>query len=96
LHLKSAVTGISDDTILINRRWVDADAFSGLSLIDVDESEPGAANALRIGHDIIFPAAYRKTAAHLEARGFRMRLVDVGELTKAEGAVTCCSLVFQA
>jgi dimethylargininase len=95
LHLKSAVTSISDDTILINRRWVDADAFSGLSLIEVDEREPGAANALRIGHDIIFPAAYRKTAAHLEARGFRVRPVDVGELTKAEGAVTCCSLVFE-
>jgi dimethylargininase len=96
LHLKSAVSGISDDTLLINRRWVDADVFSDLSLVEVDESEPGAANALRIGNEIIFPAGYPKTTARLEAQGFRIRPIDVGELTKAEGAVTCCSLVFRA
>lgn len=96
LHLKSAVTAVSDDTVLINRGWVRVDAFSDLSLVDVDKDEPWGANALRIDRDIIYSNAYPKTMARLEARGFRVRAVDVGELAKAEGAVTCCSLIFRS
>jgi dimethylargininase len=95
LHLKSAMTAESDDTVLINRDWVRVDAFSDLSLVDVDKDEPWGANALRIGGDIIYSTAYPKTMARLEARGFHVRAVDVGELAKAEGAVTCCSLIFR-
>ena len=96
LHLKSAVTAVSDDAVLINRRWVPVDAFSGLALLDVHPGEPWGANALRIADDIIYPTAFPETRARLEARGFQVRTVDVGELAKAEGAVTCCSLIFAA
>jgi dimethylargininase len=95
LHLKSAVTAVSDDTVLINRDWVPVDAFTGLALLDVDQEEPWGANALRIDGDIIYPTEWPKTLARLETRGFRVQPVDVGELVKAEGAVTCCSLVFE-
>ncbi len=95
LHLKSAVTAVSDDTVLINREWVPVDAFTGLALLDVNREEPWGANALRIDQDIIYPTDWPKTLALLEARGFHVRPVDVGELAKAEGAVTCCSLVFE-
>ena len=94
LHLKSAVTAVSEDTVLINRDWVPVDAFSDLMLLDVDREEPWGANALRIDGDIIYPTAWPKTLARLLARGFRVQPVDVGELAKAEGGVTCCSLVF--
>jgi dimethylargininase len=96
LHLKSAVTAVSDDTVLVNRRWVPIDAFSDLAVLDVHPSEPWGANALRIDGDIIYPTAFPRTRARLEARGLHVRTVDVGELAKAEGAVTCCSLVFAA
>ncbi|MGH9148363.1 MAG: dimethylarginine dimethylaminohydrolase family protein [Vicinamibacterales bacterium] len=95
LHLKSAVTAVSDDTVLINRDWVPVDAFTGLALLDVDREEPWGANALRIDRDIIYPTEWPKTLARLETRGFHVQPVDVGELAKAEGAVTCCSLVFE-
>jgi dimethylargininase len=95
LHLKSAVTTVGPDTVLINRGVVPAEAFTGLTLIDVDPDEPSAANALLVGHVIVYPAAFPKTRARLEARGLRVRTVEVDELAKAEGAVTCCSLVFE-
>ena len=34
--------------------------------------------------------------ARLEREGVIVRTVEVGELAKAEGAVTCCSLVFES
>lgn len=93
LHLKSAVTRVDDKTLLINRRWVDVETFEGFDFIVVDESEPFAANCLPIADSIIFPEEFPKTRAKLEARGYKIKPVVVGELAKAEGAVTCCSLI---
>lgn len=93
LHLKSAVTRVDDKTLLINRNWVDAGSFTEYELIDVDPSESYAANCLPIGEAVIFPASFPKTREKLEAHGFNIVSVQVDELAKAEGAVTCCSLI---
>lgn len=96
LHLKSAVTQISKDTLLINPEWVSKDDFPGMQFIEVDPSEPYAANAVLVGDTIIYPSSFPKTQAKLQAAGIRMLIVDADELAKAEGAVTCCSLIFKA
>jgi dimethylargininase len=95
LHLKSAVTAVAPDTLLINRALVPAEAFGGLSLIDVAPEEPHAANALMLGDGVIYPDSFPRTRERLEQRGVRVRPVDVDELQKAEGAVTCCSVIFE-
>ncbi len=94
LHLKSAVTQVAEDTLLINREWADTTVFGAMQLIDVDESEPFAANALRIADSVIYPESFIKTRKRLEAEGIQVRTVDASELAKAEGGVTCCSLIF--
>jgi dimethylargininase len=94
LHLKSAVTRVAEETLLINRDWIDGEAFPQLDLVDIDPLEPYAANALTIDGAVIYAAAYPRTRERLEARGISVQAVDVSELAKAEGAVTCCSLVF--
>jgi dimethylargininase len=93
LHLKSAVTSIDDDTLLVNPARVNASAFGELAIVDVEPSEPEAANALRLRDRVIASASYPKTADRLAARGVRVETIDLSELAKAEGAVTCCSLI---
>ncbi len=93
LHLKTAATALSDDTILLNRAWVSPSSFTECEIIDVHPSESFGANALRIGSTLVYGAQFPRTRALLERRGFRVATVDVSELAKAEGAVTCCSLV---
>ena len=93
LHLKSAVTQVGPRTILVNPAWIDMDAFAGYEQIEVDPAEPFAANALLIGDRAIHPAGYSRTRARLESRGVGVVSVDVSELAKAEGGVTCCSIV---
>jgi dimethylargininase len=93
LHLKSAVTALDDTTLLVNRAWIDPSAFQGFTLVDVDPGEPSAANALRLDDRVIFPAACPRTARLIERRGLRVTIVEADELAKAEGAVTCCSLI---
>jgi dimethylargininase len=95
LHLKSAVSVIADDTVLINPAWVDAARFATMRIIEIDPSEPFAANALRVGAAIVYPAEHARTAARLTAAGFDVRPVPAGELAKAEGGVTCCSLILR-
>ena len=93
LHLKSAASLVADDLVLINPRWVDARRFHPLRTIDIDPAEPYAANALRIGDAIVYPAEHVRTRQRLEAAGLTIHQVPAGELAKAEGAVTCCSLL---
>lgn len=95
LHLKSAVTRVDDKTLLIHKSWVEPHHFEKYDWIEVASSEPFAANCLPIGESIIFPTAFPKTCAKLEERGYKVVTVDVSELAKAEGAVTCCSLIIQ-
>ena len=96
LHLKSAVTQVSEDTLLINPEWVSIDNFPGMQFIEIAPSEPYAANAVWVDDTIIYPSAFPKTQAKLRAAGIRMIIVDADELAKAEGALTCCSLIFRA
>lgn len=95
LHLKSAVTSLDDKTLLINKNWVDTDAFHDFDLVEVDPSEPFAGNCLPLEGSVIFPTAFPMTKRKLQDRGYEVIAVDVSELAKAEGAVTCCSLIIK-
>jgi dimethylargininase len=93
LHLKSACTFIPPDVLLVNPDWIDPSTFGPLRVISVDEREPQAANTLTIGGTTLVSAAYPHTRRRLETAGVRTRAVDVSELHKAEGALTCMSLL---
>lgn len=96
LHLKTAVCLVAGNTLLINRAWIDTGAFAEMALIDVDPSEPFGANALWVGQAVIYPSAYPATHKRMEDRGIIVETVEVSELAKAEGGVTCCSLIFNS
>jgi dimethylargininase len=93
LHLKSAATLVAPDTVLCNPRWVASKTFAGVRVLEVADGEPGAANGLLVGERVIYPSSFPKTAARLAAQGIALLTVNVSELQKAEGAVTCCSLL---
>lgn len=96
LHLKSAVTALDDHTVLLQPAWVDRGLFADFRIIEVDPGEAHAANVLRIGDALIMPASFPRTRQRLLDAGFKVTAVDMFELQKAEGAVTCCSLVFRS
>lgn len=91
LHLKSAVTEAGDGVVVVNPEWIDASRFA--RSIAVDPSEPYGANVLRIGDVLFAAAAFPRTNARLREAGFHVRELDAGELAKAEGALTCCSVL---
>lgn len=93
LHLKTAVTAVADDAVLVNPHWVDVAPFQGLHVTEVDPDEPFAANVLRIGPRLIVHSGHPRTIARLRSAGRDVATVDMSELAKAEGGVTCCSII---
>jgi dimethylargininase len=96
LHLKSAVTRVAASVVLLNPAWLDARVLDAFERIEVDPAEPWGANALETAGAVLYPAGFPRTRDRLLRRGLDVRDVDVSELAKAEGGVTCCSLVFDA
>ena len=93
LHLKTGVTQVAEKTLLINPDMIGKEHFPGYDFIEVDPSEPDAANALLIDSTIIYPSAFPKTRERLQRLGQPIVTVEADEVAKAEGGVTCCSLI---
>jgi dimethylargininase len=94
LHLKTACTGLDERTLLINPAWVDAAAVRGFNWIKVPDEEPFAANTLMLSGKVCMAAAYERTAELLTRAGYMVETVDISEFAKAEGAITCSSILF--
>lgn len=93
LHLKTAVTALADDALLLNPEWVAATRFQGYHVVEVDPGEPFAANVLRVGDTLLASTAYPATNRRITGLGLEVRTVDLSELARAEGGVTCGSIL---
>lgn len=96
LHLKSAVTLVGENLLLMNSAWLPDGSFRSFDRVEVDPREPLAANAVLANAQVICAASFPRTRDRLQAKGLRACAVDVSELAKAEGALTCCSLIFDS
>jgi dimethylargininase len=94
LHLKTACTALPDGRLLLNPAWLDLSALHGLQKVLIPEDEPWAANTLPVGGTVCLAAEHLRTADLLRQGGFAVRTVPLSEFAKAEGGVTCLSLLF--
>lgn len=94
LHLKTGCTALNNRMVLANPDMVDIRDF-GCEVLLVDEDEPFAANVLRVGNSLLVGEEFPRTARLLADRGFDVRKVNVSEFAKAEGGLTCMSLLFK-
>ncbi len=95
LHLKTAATVAAPGVVVLNPAWVDRALFEHATVVEVDPAEPFAGNVLRVGETTICGAAFPRTNRRLETAGVAVRTVDMSEFAKAEGGVTCCSIIFE-
>lgn len=94
LHLGTGVSCVGGNTLLANRSWVDISQFERFDVLDTAPGEPWAANTLLVNDTVLMPGGCPQTQRMLEERGFRVRVVDISELEKAEAGLTCLSLRF--
>jgi dimethylargininase len=98
LHLKSACSALPDGSLLVNADLIGVSPIRerGGEFVSVPRAEPLAGDVLVIGERIIASDAFPETISLLGSRGWEVIPVSVSEFAKAEGGVTCMSLVFNA
>ena len=95
LHLKTSVSTLGKGLLVINPSHVETEPFREFEWIEVDEDEAYAANCLAVGENVILPAGFPKLEQRIQEYGFSTLPVDMSEIQKADGGVTCLSLLIE-
>ncbi|MBN1641954.1 MAG: amidinotransferase [Anaerolineae bacterium] len=94
LHLKSGANYLGHDTVLVSQSLADAGALAAHRQIVVDPDEAYAGNVLWINGTVFAPAGYPRTRRQIEALGLPVVALDVSEMHKMDGGLTCLSIRF--
>ena len=94
LHLKSNVNYIGKNRLLITDKFAECDEFKEYETIIVNKSEEYAANTFFINNSLITPKGFPNTIRKLKSTGFDIIELDVSEMRKMDGGLTCLSLRF--
>ena len=95
LHLKSSVSFLGGNLLVIDPTSVETSSFEKFEWIEVDASERYAANCLALGQFVLLPAGFPKVADNIRAHGFHIIELPMSEFEKADGGVTCLSLIIK-
>ncbi len=95
LHLKTSVSTLGGNLLVINPAFVETEPFREFEWIEVDEDEAYAANCLAVGENVILPAGFPKLEQRIQEYGFSTLPVAMSEFQKADGGVTCLSLLIE-
>lgn len=94
LHLKSGVSYIGDNTLVVMEEMAGWKVFAGYALIRVAREESYGANCVRVNDRVLVAAGYPGLTAALAARGFDPLELDMSEFQKMDGGLSCLSLRF--
>ena len=94
LHLKSVCAPLGDNRITLADDSIPRDAFDNVHVVNVPADETYAANCLALGNRVLCAAGYPRTRDALAAAGFEPVELDTSEFRKADGALTCLSILF--
>ena len=93
LHLKSAVSYLGNNILLLNPERVDSSAFKNFQWIEVEEKYSYAANCLAIKDLVFMPAGFPMIRKKIRQRGFKTIELEMSEFEKADGGITCLSII---
>lgn len=95
LHLKSAMTRLGPERLLVCPPRINLERVRGMELIPVPPGEPDGANVLAVGERVLCSSAYPRTNGMLAELGYDVLELELSELHKMEAAVTCPSLLLR-
>ena len=94
LHLKSGISYIGENTLVVMEEMADNPQFRGFNLIRAGLDESYAANCVRVNERVLVAAGFPKLTADLQARGFDPLVLEMSEFQKMDGGLSCLSLRF--
>jgi dimethylargininase len=92
LHLKSGVSYLGNDVLVVAGELASEGKFRGFDKIVVGTHEEYSANCIRVNEHVIVPAGFERTKAQVAARGFGLIELEMSEFRKVDGGLSCLSL----
>jgi dimethylargininase len=93
LHLKCVCSPLGDERILLAEGTLAPTTFD-CAVVWVPVAEAYAANAVAIGTHVLAADGFPRTHEALAAAGFTIHAVPTSEIRKADGSLTCQSLLY--
>jgi len=94
LHLKTGLSYLENNILLISGEFIEKTEFSSFKKIIIPEDELYAANCIRVNDYVMIPEGYEKTKSAIESAGLATLTVDTSEFRKIDGGLSCLSLRF--
>jgi dimethylargininase len=94
LHFKSSVNYVGKNSILVTQDFACHEALNGYNKIIVDQEEEYSANTLWLNDHLLLPGGFPNTRTKLESLGLPIIELDVSEMQKMDGGLTCLSIRF--
>jgi dimethylargininase len=94
LHLKSGVSYLEKNKMLVAGEFRNQPVFENFQLIEIAPEETYAANSLWVNNRVLVPAGFPKTMKSIEQAGYETQTLDVSEFQKLDGGLSCLSLRF--
>jgi dimethylargininase len=94
LHLKSSINYLGNNMLIVTKDFANKALLEKYDKIVVDETEAYAANTLWVNDRLLTPQGYPKTKQKLQSLGFDLIELDMSEVRKMDGGLTCWSIRF--
>ena len=94
LHLKTGVSYLENDYVLVSGELSECRQFSEYRRIIVDPHESYAANSIWINGVVLVPEGFPETRKKIERSGFETLAINTSEFRKLDGGLSCLSLRF--
>jgi dimethylargininase len=92
LHLKTGVTYLGGDDIVVAGELVEKDEFRGFDRIVVPAEEEYGANCIRVNHRVLVAEDYEIVGRSVAGRGYEVTGLEMSEFRKLDGGLSCLSL----
>lgn len=92
LHLKSSVSWLGGETLLLSERFADRPEFRAWRRIVVGAAGEPACNTLLVNGTLLTPRGFPEVRRQLDRTAMPVVELDVSEVRKMDGGLTCLSL----
>lgn len=94
MHLKSYVTYLGRGIVMATERYAGHPALEGFSILVPPARDEYAADTLAVGDTVLMAKGYEEAQQMVREAGFDVISLDVSEIQKCDGALTCLSILF--
>jgi dimethylargininase len=95
LHLKSVCSPLGDGRVLLAEGTVPPSILGGADVVLVPAADAPSANCVSLGRHAIVAEEFPRTVELLRKERFFVHPVPTTEVRKADGALTCQSIIYQ-